>query len=76
MNEAKQNEFYSEDYPVVTKVEVMNFIESNPYFDGMLKIFLKDKFIEDVDEMMVSEGWEEEFVWKIRLWVKSFIEKA
>ena len=37
ISEEKQNEFSEEDYPVVTKTEVMNFIESNPYFDEMLK---------------------------------------
>ena len=55
---------------VITKTEVMNFIESNPYFDEMLKIFLKDKFIEDVDAMMVSEEWREEFVKRVWLWMK------
>ena len=71
INEAKQKEFSEEDYPVVTKTEVMNFIESNPYFDEMLKIFLKDKFIEDVDAMMVSDGWEKEFVKRARRWVQA-----
>jgi hypothetical protein len=54
------------DDAVVTKAEVMNFIESNPYFDAMLKIFLKDKFIEDVDAIMVTEEWKEEFVKRVR----------
>jgi hypothetical protein len=40
---------------VIIKSDVMQFIESNPYFDEMLKAFLKDKFIEDVDAMIVSE---------------------
>jgi len=71
INEAKQKEFSEEDYPVVTKTEVMNFIESNPYFDEMLKTFLKDKFIEDVDAMMVSEEWREEFVKRVRRWVQA-----
>ena len=56
---------------VITKTELMNFIESNPYFDEMLKTFLKDKFIEDVDAMMVSEEWREEFVKRVRKWVES-----
>jgi hypothetical protein len=72
MNEAKQNEFYEEDYPVVTKTEVMNFIESNPYFGEMLKEFLKDKFIEDVDGIVVSEEWKEEFARRVRRWVKAW----
>ena len=72
INEAKQNEFYNEDYPLVTKTEVIDFIESNPYFDEMLKIFLKDKFIEDVDAMMVSEEWKEEFIKKTRRWVGKY----
>ena len=66
ISEEKKNEFPEEDYPVITKTEVMNFIESNPYFDEMLKTFLKDKFIEDVDAMMVSEEWREEFVKRVR----------
>ena len=69
ISEAKQNEVYNEENSVVTKIEVMNFVESNPYFDETLKIFLKDKFIEDVDEMMVSEGWKEEFVRRVWSWV-------
>jgi hypothetical protein len=70
MNETRQNESYEEDHSVVTKMEVMNFIESNPYFDEMLKTFLKDKFIEDVDAMMVSEEWKDEFVKRVWRWVK------
>ena len=73
ISEAKQNEVYNEENSVVTKIEVMNFVESNPYFDETLKIFLKDKFIEDVDAMMVSEEWEEEFVKKVRRWVMSLV---
>lgn len=57
------------DDAVITKIEVMDFIESNPYFEEMLKIFLKDKFIEDVDAMMVSEKWKEEFVKRVWKWV-------
>ena len=34
-----------------------------------MKIFLKDKFVEDVDAMMVSEGWKEEFVRRVWSWV-------
>jgi len=56
---------------VVTKNDVMDFIELNPYFDEMLKIFLKDKFIEDVDAIIVSEEWRGEFVKRARRWVKS-----
>jgi hypothetical protein len=70
--EAKQNEFYNDYYSVVTKTEVMNFIASNPYFDEMLKAFLKDKFIEDVDAMMVSEEWKVEFVKSIYEWLETF----
>jgi hypothetical protein len=69
MNEIKQKESFDEDNPVVTKTEVMNFIDSNPYFDEMLKEFLKNKFIEDIDAMMVSEGWEEGFVMRVRKWM-------
>lgn len=61
------------DAAFVTKIEVMNFIESNPYFDEMLKCFLKDKFMEDVDAMVVSEKWKEEFVKRVRRWVEQFI---
>ena len=75
INEAKQKEFSEEDYPVVTKTEVMNFIESNPYFDEMLKIFLKDKFIEDVDAIVVSEEWKEEFVKGVYEWSKTSIDQ-
>ena len=74
ISEEKQNEFPEEDYPVITKTEVKNFIESNPYFDEMLKIFLKDKFIEDVDGMMISEEWKEEFVRMIWRWAKNLNE--
>lgn len=61
------------DDTVITKTEMMNFIESNPYFDEMLKIFLKDKFVEDVDAMVVSEEWKDEFVKRVRRWVKSLM---
>jgi hypothetical protein len=71
ISEARQNEFYEEENRVITKTEVMNFIESNPYFDEILKTFLKDKFIEDVDAMMVSEEWKIEFVKRVRRWVKN-----
>ena len=72
MNETKQNEFYNEESAVITKSEVMDFIESNPYFDEMLKTFLKDKFVEDVDAIIVSEEWKEEFVKRVRMWTGSF----
>jgi hypothetical protein len=75
MSEAKQNEFYDEDCLIVTKIEVMNFIESNPYFNETLKYFLKDRFIEDVDAMMVSEEWKEEFVKRVRRWAEEFFGK-
>ena len=55
---------------VITKGDVIAFIESNPYFDEMLKAFLKDKFIEDVDAMIVSKEWKEEFIMRVRRWVK------
>jgi len=71
ISEVKRNEFYEEDVPVVTKKDVMNFIESNPYFDEMLKAFLKDKFVEDVDAMIVSEEWVEKFVKGVRRWVET-----
>ena len=71
MNEVKQKGVCDEESSVITKTEVMNFIESNPYFDEMLKTFLKDKFIEDVDAMMVSEEWREEFVKRVRRWVQA-----
>lgn len=70
--ESKQNEIYNEDHPVITKTEMMDFIESNPYFDIMLKEFLRDKFIEDVDGMIVPEEWKEEFVNKVKIWVERF----
>ena len=44
ISEEKQNEFPEEDYPVITKTEVMNFIESNPYFDKMLKTTINSSF--------------------------------
>jgi len=75
ISEEKQNEFPEEDYPVITKTEVMNFIESNPYFDEMLKTFLKDKFIEDVDAIVVSEEWKEEFVKGVYEWSKTSIDQ-
>ena len=56
---------------VITKTEVMTFIESNPYFNEMLKEFLKDKFVEDVDGMVVSEEWREEFVKRVRRWIET-----
>lgn len=66
--ESKQNEIYNDYHPAVTKIEIMDFIESNPYFDAMLKDFLKDKFIEDIDAMMVSEEWKEAFVNRVYKW--------
>ncbi|QEC68505.1 hypothetical protein FRZ67_14765 [Panacibacter ginsenosidivorans] len=68
----KQNEFYNEYDIVVTKTDIISFIESNPYFDEMLKTFLKDKFIEDVDAIIVSEEWKMEFIKKVYMWAESF----
>jgi len=70
--ESKQNKFYYEYDIVITKKEIMNFIESNPYFDEMLKTFLKDKFIEDVDAIIVSEEWKTAFIKKVYMWAESF----
>lgn len=70
--ESKRKEFYKEYDIVITKIEMMKFIESNPYFDEMLKIFLKDKFIEDVDAILVSEQWKTEFVRRVYKWSESF----
>jgi hypothetical protein len=68
----KQSEVDNEYYSGVTKIEVTNFIESNPYFDEMLKTFLKDKFIEDVDAIIVSEEWKIEFVRLVKQWADNF----
>jgi hypothetical protein len=73
VHESKENEFYNENFPVITKTEVMDFIETNPYFDEMLKIFLKDKFVEDVDAMIVSKEWREEFVTRVWRWVERYM---
>lgn len=70
--ESKQKESYKEYDIVITKIEMMKFIETNPYFEEMLKIFLKDKFIEDVDAIIVSEEWETEFVRRVYKWAESF----
>jgi hypothetical protein len=70
--EAMQKRFYEEESTVITKTDVINFIESNPYFDEMFKVFLKDKFIEDVDAIMVTEEWKEEFVKRVRRWVENY----
>jgi hypothetical protein len=70
--ESERNEFNDECYPTVTKTAIISFIESNPYFDEMLKTFLKDKFIEDVDAIIVSEEWKTEFVKRVYKCAKSF----
>ena len=68
--ESKQQQFDNEPYPGATDEEVLDFIITIPYFDSRLKDFLLGNLTENT--IIISQGWENEFIKNTRLWAESF----
>jgi hypothetical protein len=67
--ESKNDIFYQE-FPCATSGEILDFIQSIPYFDLRLKDFLAGNMEEEA--IIVSQTWEIEFLKKTKLWADSF----
>jgi hypothetical protein len=69
--ESDENYFWLEHNPCVTDQEIEDFIQSIPYFKQELKCFLLNDF-PGVEEMFVTDEWQEEFEQKVKAWTESF----
>ena len=67
---SKKNSFYYEPYPTATDEEILDFIQSIPWFDERLKNFLVGNL--DDKTIIISQLWEIEFLKKTLLWAESF----
>ena len=56
--------------PTATEDEILDFICSTPYFDEKLKDFLLGNLEEQ--NIIISQGWEIEFIKQCTLWSESF----
>lgn len=67
---SKKNPFYYDPFPTATDEEILDFIQSIPYFDVRLKDFLVGNL--DDKTIIVSQSWEIEFLKKVLCWAESF----
>lgn len=68
--QSKANDGSYEKYPVATDLEILDFIQSIPYFDVKLKDFIAGNLTEVT--IIISQAWEIEFFKKAKLWAESF----
>ena len=68
--ESKKNTFYYEPFPTATDEEMLDFIQSIPYFDLGLKNFLLGNMVEKT--IIISQAWELEYLKKTIAWAESF----
>ncbi|MBC7534554.1 MAG: hypothetical protein H7258_02540 [Ferruginibacter sp.] len=67
---SKKNNFYYESFPTATDEEILDFIQSIPYFDLRLKNFLVGNLSDET--IIISQSWEIEFLKKTLSWAESF----
>jgi len=66
---SQKNHLFYLHYPTATKDELLDFIESIPYFDDRLKDFLMGNLPND--NTIISQAWETSFIVKTKLWATS-----
>ena len=67
---SKKNAFYYEPFPTATDEEILDFIQSIPYFDIRLKDFLMGNLVDET--IIISQSWEIEFIKKTLSWAEGF----
>ncbi len=67
---SKKNAFYYEPFPTATDEEILDFIQSTPYFDVRLKDFLLGNLVDET--IIISQSWEIEFLKKTLSWAEGF----
>ena len=67
---SKNNFLIHENFPCATDAELLDFIQSNPYYGINLKDFLVGNLKEET--IIISQSWELEFLKKSLLWAESF----
>jgi hypothetical protein len=66
----KNNFLIHENLPCATDAELLDFIQTIPYFHETLKDFLVGNLTEET--IIISQSWELEFLKKTILWAESF----
>lgn len=67
---SKKSNFYYEPFPTAMDEEILDFIQSIPYFDLRLKNFLVGNLSDET--IIISQSWEIEFLKKTLSWAESF----
>lgn len=67
---SKDNFLAHQNFPCATDAELLDFIQTIPYFDTGLKDFLVGNLTEVT--IIVSQAWELEFLKRTRQWAESF----
>lgn len=67
---SKNNILTHNNFPSATNAELLDFIQTIPYFDISLKNFLVGNLVEET--IIISQSWEIEFLKKTQLWADSF----
>lgn len=67
---SKNNFLTHENFTCATDAEILDFIQSIPYFDIGLKNFLVGNLLEET--IIISQAWEIEFLKMVRSWAESF----
>ncbi len=66
---SQKNHLHYLNYPTARQEEILDFIQSMPYFDEQLKKFLMGKLTETT--IIISQNWETAFIVKCKSWAHS-----
>jgi len=71
VHRASKNNFLAhQNFPCATDAELLDFIQTIPYFDVSVKDFLVGNLPEAT--IIISQAWELEFLKRTRQWAESF----
>ncbi len=71
VHRASKNNFLThQNFPCATDAELLDFIQTIPYFDVSIKNFLLGNL--PTQSIIVSQNWEIEFLKKTQQWAESF----
>ena len=66
---SQKNHLHYLNYPTARQEEILDFIQSTPYFDEQLKNFLMGKLNDTT--IIISQNWETAFIVKCKSWAHS-----
>ena len=66
---SQKNILYYLNYPTATSEELLDFIDSCPFFDTGLKTYLLASFSDE--SIIIGQHWETAFIVKTRQWASS-----